>query len=236
MAKKANCAFCGKELTKGFFKGNDMVLDYGIGVLTCCEECYANYQPLEKDRKKRFGTKLNNLKNAKRIKKLAEADIAKMYATYAEEELKQTLKYPTEIPSEGLGVFLLSENGCFSVREFATGFTSEDISAKDMVRSLEKSEKTDCLFFDKNDITKIEYAKVGSGDFVGMFAKAYSFAIRLNDETVMTYKPCITKTAMLGQGFFLGFQKNAEAKLIDQLEYFKKKIGSDLPIVKVNKI
>ena len=237
MAKKANCAFCGKELTKGIFKGEDMVLDCGGGTyLTCCEECYAKYEGLEKVRKNRFGIKLNNLKNAKKIKKLAESDIAKMYLTYIDEEHKQAHKCCDEIPYEGVGIFTLSQNGCFSVREFATGFANSDIGAKQMIKSLDKSQNTDCMFFDKNDITRIEYAKVGMADPLGLFAQAYSFAIRLNDETVITYKPCITRTAMLGRGFIFGYQRSAEAKLKDQLEYFKKKIGSDLPVVKVKKI
>lgn len=236
MAKKTNCAFCGKEITKGIFRGNDKLLDCGDSLITCCEDCYAEYQVLEKSRKKRFSTKLNNLKNAKKIKKLPESEIARMYATYAREEEAQTIKSATEIPCEQIGIFLLSENGCFSVRESATGFVNEDINAKQMIKSMKKSQKTDCLFFDKNDITRIEFAKVRSGTFVGLFAKAYSFAIRFNDEKEITYKPCIVKTAMLGRGFGFGYQKNAEAKLMDQLEFIKKKIGSDLPVVKVNKI
>ena len=62
------------------------------------------------------------------------------------------------------------------------------------------------------------------------------FAIRLNDETVMTYKPCIARTADSGAGFGFGYQKSAEKKLVYQLEEFKRLIGSDLPIVKINKI
>ena len=38
------------------------------------KECYAKYEGLEKVRKNRFGIKLNNLKNAKKIKKLAESE------------------------------------------------------------------------------------------------------------------------------------------------------------------
>ena len=34
----------------------------------------------------------------------------------------------------------------------------------------------------KDDITKIEYAKIGSGSFNGLFQQIFSFAIRLNDK------------------------------------------------------
>ena len=235
MAKTTNCAFCGKELTKGLFKGNNVLLDCGTKLITCCEECYEHYKTLEKTRKQRFGTKLTNLMNAKRIKKISDAEVAAMYRTYVQGEENQVLKWGAEIPCESVGIFLFSSNGCFSVREYATGFVNSDINAKDMLKSLKKSAKTDCLFFDRNDITKIEYAKVGMGTFGGLFSKAYSFVIRLNDEKELTYKPAVTKTAMVGHGFGFGYRRSAEKKLVDQLEYFKKKIGSDLPIVKVNK-
>ena len=86
------------------------------------------------------------------------------------------------------------------------------------------------------DKSKIEYAKNHIGSFDGLFHKIYSFAIRLNDESVMTYKPCVTRTSAPGTGFGFGYQKSAEKKLIKQLEEFKQAIGSDLPIVKVKKI
>ena len=131
--------------------------------------------------------------------------------------------------------YLLDDDGNFSVREYGKGNENLDITAEDMVKSHLKVE-TDCHFFDKNDITKIEYAKNKMGSFDGLFHKIYSFAIRLNDETVMTYKPCVTRTATAGAGFAFGYQKSAEKKLIKELEEFKQAIGSDLPIVKVNKI
>ncbi|MBR2715125.1 MAG: hypothetical protein IKB73_02830 [Ruminococcus sp.] len=224
-------------MKKGLFKGEDMLIDCGGGtLLTCCKDCYAEYGELQDVRKDRFGTKLINMKRAKRIKKLSEAEIAKMYTNYIDEERKQTQKCLEAFVSETVGIFTLTQNGLFSVREFATDFLNSDIGAKDMIKSLDKAQYTACLYFDKNDITKIEYAKVGMSSPLGLFAQAYSFAIRLNDEAVITYKPCITRIAMVGRGFIFGYQRNAEAKLVDQLNYIKKKIGSDLPIVKVKKI
>ena len=236
MAKKTNCAFCGKEITKGFFKGNDKMLDCGSVLLTCCEDCYAKYESLENARKKRFGTKLDNLKNARKVKKLAEADVARMYEQYVKEEQMQKAKYNPENYSERAGIFKFDANGNFSVRECATGFVNEDVTPKAMIKSFEKSEKTGCTFFDKNDITCIQYAKVRNGTFTSIFSKAYSFMIRFNDEKEMTYKPCITKTVAVGHGFGIGYLKSAEANLVNQLEVFKLFTGSDLPIVKVKKI
>jgi hypothetical protein len=69
-----------------------------------------------------------------------------------------------------------------------------------------------------------------------LFSIAYSFNIRLNDERVMTYKPCITRAAFIGHGFGFGYYRSAEKKLIAELEALKRIIGSDLPITKVFKM
>lgn len=235
MAKITNCSFCGKELTKGIFKGDDYYLDLGMYGATCCEDCYNKRKNISKPDKKRIETKLDNFKRATKNKP-SEKDIAIMFDKYFEEKGIQEEKCGAEVPDVAFGCFCCNSAGYFSVREYSMTFSNQDVSAKSMIKSLDKAVDTQCICFDKNDITKIEYAKIGSGDPLGLFATAYSFAIRLNDEKIMTYKPCITRTAMVGRGLFFGHQKSAEKRLIDQLNEFKKAIGSDLPIVKVKKI
>lgn len=236
MAKIANCVFCNKEVTKGFFNGNSQSLEVGSSSLICCTDCYNKYKMASKARKRRFALKFETLKKTTR-KRYTEKEIAKMYLTYIEEEEKQKAKCGDEVADMFQSFYNYNFNGYFSVREFGKGFLNEDRFADEMIKSLDKASETDCCCFDKNDITKIEYARVGNGDIVDMFHKAYSFAIRLNDEKIMTYKPCITRTATVGKGFFaFGYKKSAEKVLIEELNEFKRIIGSDLPIVKVGKI
>ena len=203
--------------------------------ITCCPKCFKKYKKKAKENEERFATKFENMKKATKAK-YTEKDIAQAFMLYIEEKEKQYSKI-SNVETDYLGdFFIYDEKGRFSVREFGKGFLNLDISADAMVKSNDKSLDTDCHFFDKNDITKIEYAKNNSGAFADTFHKVYSFAIRLNDESIMTYKPCVTRTAAVGSGFLFGFQKSAEKKLLEQLEDFKQAIGSDLPIVKVKKI
>ena len=236
MAKTVNCAFCGKELTSGFLNGNTTSVDLDAFVsIICCEECKNKYKPTVKNNKDRFVLKYESLKKTTK-KKYSQNEIADMYLTYLNEKEIQENKCGEEIPDMCFNCFVYNSNGYFSVREFGKGFINTDFSAQSMLKSLNKAQDTDCMMFDKNDITKIEYAQLGFGDPLGLFSVAYSYAIRLNDETVMTYKPCITRTASLGNGFIFGYAKSAEKNLIKQLNEFKKIIGCDLPIVKVKKI
>lgn len=236
MAKVVNCPFCGEEVTKGIFSGDDCSLDVGtFKPITCCPKCYKKYKGGVKENKERFSVKFNTMKKANKTK-YAEKVVADLYKTYVEEKEKQYAKHPNAEFKHLGAFFVFDDEGNFSVREYGKGLVNTDITAADMVRSSFDSVTTDCHFFDKNDITKIEYAKNHIGSFDGLFHKIYSFAIRLNDESIMTYKPCVTRTAAAGAGFGFGYQKSAEKKLIKQLEEFKQAIGSDLPIVKVKKI
>lgn len=109
-----------------------------------------------------------------------------------------------------------------------------------MVKNIDKSQDQESCCFDKNDITRIEYKrdnliglKVSSWDFTHEY---YTYTVRFNSESTLTYKPCITRTAVLGRGFLVfGFKKAAEQELIKQLMTLRNAIGSDLPIVKVKK-
>ncbi len=235
MAKTTNCSLCGKELSKGFLSGDNYNIDVGPKVITCCEDCLNKYKPLAKENKKRFTIKYENLKKATKGK-YSEQEIGNMFLTYLDEKNKQYEKIGDVLLTNSMIGFSFNYDGLFSVREFGKGFSNQDISVKDMIKSYKKAENTDCHVFDINDITKIEYAKNGSGTFLGLIRKVYSFNIRLNDEKIMTYKPCITRAATIGMGFMFGYQKSAEKQLVKALKEFSKHIGCNLPIVKVNKI
>lgn len=236
MAKTTKCQFCGKELTTGFFNGDAASIDVASGVsITCCEACRAEKKEIVKINRERFGVKLANYKSATK-KKPSEAEIAAMYSRYESEQAQHTAKSAHEIPTEFTGFFWHNDNGAFGVKEFQQGFLSSDVSAKSMVKSLKKASKPDFYGFTKDDITKLEFRQVGIGDPLGLFAIAYSYEIRLNDEKILTYKPCITRTAVLGRGF-LGFfcKKSGRKQMIKMLECFKQITGCNLPIVEVKK-
>lgn len=238
MAKLTNCALCGKEITAGFFSGNNQTLDMAGSVkgIICCEECYDRYKQAAKRVKKRFSTKCETLSRARKVK-LTQKELGQMFLQYLREEKQAADKCKGTEFEAVMNGFTFGSNGFFSVKEYGTGFIDQDINTNEILKSTERARKdTDCFYFDKNDITCIEYAKIGIGDFNGLFRKVYSFAIRLNDEKVMTYKPTITRALSFGGGFLFGYGRSAEKRLLRTLDEFKKQIGSDLPIVKVRKI
>ncbi len=236
MAKTTKCQFCGKELTTGFFNGNATSVDVAPGVsVTCCEACREEKKDIAKINKERFGIKLANYKQAAK-KKPSEAEIAAMYSRYEQEQVRHTVKSACDVPTRFTGFFWHNENGAFGVKEFQQGFFSSDVSAKSMVQSLKKANRVDFYGFTKDDVTKLEFRQVGMGDPLGLFAIAYSFEIRLNDEKVVTYKPCITRLAVVGRGITPYFtRRSAEKKVKAALEDFKRATGCTLPIVKVRK-
>lgn len=236
MAKTKFCQFCGKELTAGFFSGTATSVEVAPSVyVTCCEDCEKEKKGEAKLNKERFGVKLANYKRSTK-RKPSEAEIASMYRQYVTEQEEQIVKHGANIPNTFTGFFWHNENGVFSVREFQQGFFSSDVSAKEMVKSLKKATATEAFCFTKDDVTKLEFCRVGMGDPLGLFAIAYSYEIRLNDEKVMTYRPCITRTAVLGKGFLGLFCKKSAAKQVyKMLETFQQVTGCTLPIVEVKK-
>lgn len=238
MASIEICPFCGKELKVGFFSGEGEYISIGpkLTSVYLCKDCCEQHKPNLARIKNRFNTKCDNYRKARNIKKLSAKELIDLYNIYIEQEAVQSEKSMDKVLDSRLNYFLLGEDGFFSVREFGKGFLNEDIGVRDRLKSADKSINTECLAFDKDDITKIEYAKIGSGSFNGFFRQVFSYAIRLNDESVFTYKPCITRAVTYGGGFLFGYQKSAEKRLVGILNEFKKEIGSDLPIVKVKKI
>lgn len=232
MAKLTNCVFCNKELTKGFFSEDVERIDLGGGSLTCCTDCYKKYRGDAKRIRKRFGTKIENLKKAGK-RKLSENELAEMFLLYLKEEAEQIAKCGEEEPEKFVSFFGVNEKGYFSVKEQPISAVNTDVTARQMIKTIKKSDDFDSVCFDKDDITKLEFRPTGVGDTLTLFSTAYSYEIRLNDEKVLTYKPCIAKIAVVGQGLFT--RKSADKQLYKMLEVFRMCIGSDLPVTKVKK-
>ncbi|MBR6676566.1 MAG: hypothetical protein IKL24_04460 [Clostridia bacterium] len=239
MAKTTNCCFCKKELTKGFFNGNADTLEVAPLVdLTCCADCANELKKAAKAEKDRFGIKLANYKRATNSKP-AKEEIAEMFLKYLDEmECNEgNLEYLMPLGFDRF--YWMGANGTFMAKEYQQGFINSDASAKYMVKTLQTSMKAvtkEVRYFNKNHVTKLEFRRVGIGDPLSLTSIAYSYEIRLNDEKCMTYKPCITRTAVIGKGF-LGFfcAKSASRQMQAILERFRDHIGSDLPVVEVKK-
>lgn len=233
MAKTIKCKFCGKELTSGFFKGEEKYLDIaGIESLVCCEECYNKHYEDARRLGKRFAIKVENYKKSTK-KKVDEETLKKMFLTYVEEEKEQIARCGKGSSYANAGYFACDDNGLFAVKEFELGL---DVSAKQMVKSGKKAEKVGEVRFSKDDITKLEYRTSSVGSSLGLFTTAHSFEVRFNDEKVLTYKPCITRMFFVGKGLFPHNQrKNAKQQCAAALEILKKAIGSDIPVVEVKK-
>ena len=233
MAKKDVCVFCGKEMNGGFFSSESQLLDVGHSkLLTCCEDCYSKYQHMPKEFNKRFAAKLTNAKR-KSGKKMTAREVAKAYEAYVAESADYQLD--AEPGMMVAGCFIISEEGYFSVKEYSNALEHSDVNARQMVRTAQKASKGQQIWFTKDDITKIEYFQNGMGSFAGMFHKVFSFSIRLNDETVITYKPAMTRASVLGKGVMFGYKGSARKALEKDLRTFRALIGSDAPIRCVSK-
>lgn len=239
MAKTTTCKFCNKELTKGFFNGNANSLEVApLTYVTCCDACEKELRSIAKAESERFGAKLGNYKRATRTKPDQDT-IANMFITYISEMEDNAGKHSFPVTGDFDGFYSIGRNGTFTAKEFETGFINSDTSAKFMVKSKDAAlvEGLDMgRYFTKDDITRIEYRRVGIGDPLGLFNIAYSYEIRLNDEKTVTFKPCITRAAVLGNGFLgLFCKRSAGKKIAAMLERFKTHIGSDLPIREVKR-
>ena len=232
MAKTTHCSICGKEITTGFFSGEDYTLTVGNENITCCHDCYEQYQPEAKRIRKRFEVKLNNYKKATK-QKLTEAKVLQMFLTYLAEEKEQISRCGSIDKSISGVYFKWDEKEYFAIREYDLG---TEYSAKQMVKNSKKAEDVGDVWFSKDDITKLEYRTTLVGDSLGLFSTAFSFEIRLNDDKVLTYKPCISKMFFIGTGLFPHNQrKKAREQCRIYLEALKRAIGSDLPVVEVKK-
>ena len=234
MAKIVKCCFCSKEMKKSFFKSEVNYLGQQDTLMRCCKDCYEKYLPCEDANKERFLTKIMNYKYSTK-EKLNENDIAKKYVDYLNEQEKHKQKMP-DIRKEGhTDLFCYSADGHFCVREATMDVTFGDTDIDDMQQILDKTHSANIhgLWFDKEDITKIEFCKYSSTPNK-LSSDIYIYFIRLNDETTITNKPCIVKIPILGKSFF-DSKKAGEAVFLEELKFFKDKIGTDLPVVEMSK-
>lgn len=233
MAKTTHCAFCGKELTSGFFSGDAFSLEVGgVAFVDCCQECHDKYAKESKRIQKRFSVKIANYKRAAK-QKVDSKTLVEFFLRYLAEEKEQLNRCGTGPSKANAGYFACDENGLFAINEFELG---ADVSAKQMVKTSKKAEDVGEVRFSKDDISKLEYRTTMVGDSLNFFSTAYSFEIRLNDEKVFTYKPCITKMFFVGTGLFPHTQKKkAKEQCAAVLRVFQQTIGSNIPIVEVKK-
>lgn len=235
MAKVKNCAFCGAEITTGLFNGTAEELEI-TQPIQCCPNCHKTVSEEIANSRDRIETKINNFKKSAKVK-LSDMDIATLVKKYLEEEKQYAEKTECEEPELFCEFYCFNENGHFTVREFELYDALGGGSAASMAMDKQLSQLCNSFLFTKDDITKIEYRFTSwHGDSTGMFSEAHSIEIRLNDEKKFTYKPCITRMAVVGKGLFPNLaKKNAEKQVVETLKKFKEIIGSDLPIVKVKK-
>ena len=236
MAKIVNCPICGKEMKKGFFGGEDMALDIGEKVIGCCEDCYQVYRVDEKYHAKRFAVKIRNYKKARKLRKLTEQQLTKLYILYRQEGSTYDRPSEQQVECQVLGGGIkFTADGRFSAMECANDFMGTDVDAWGMVRSAEKAIKDKQLWFTAGDITRLEYFPNRSGSFNGLFQKVYSYTVRFNDESQITYRPAVTHVVTSSKSFLFGFRKKAEKKLLENLKVFRSAMGVNVPIVRVQK-
>lgn len=234
MAKTVSCAFCNTELTKGFFGGTAEKLDLADSLsVHCCSACAKKYELSAALHYMRFSDKLANYKRLFKTR-VSDEDALKMYLTYLDEYAAHCEKTKDGTDACYRGWFFeVDAKGRFGVSERRLGFFSSDVTREDKIRSFQSDLITDCGFT-KDDISCIEY-RLSGGDFNGLFHKIYSLEIRFNKDKAVTYRPTIAISAVEGGGFAFGYRHFAKKHAEEYLEDFKKRIGSDLPIVMVSR-
>lgn len=233
MAKMIKCKFCGKEIKDSFFSNEVFYLNMGECVsIPCCEECYKQYSLGSKDEEKRFEAKVANYKKSNGKRRLTDAEQESLYNTYYN-EMKAYKAKNAGATLNNLGYFKASEDGFFSVAEFALGSVT---SSKEIANAIDKVTDDAIGVFDRNDISRLEYRftdKLGTDTGKAM-TTAYVFEIFLNDPRVMSYKPCVTYFVATGTGFLPHKRKEqAEESMISTLNVLKKATGTMAQIVKI---
>lgn len=219
----------------GLFRGEDMLLDLGDHLHSCCEDCYNHYNPMVKKHKKRFAIKLDSYRYATKSKPTAAEEI-KMFAAYVAEANAYAPKQLDAEAVTSVGAFaLITSDGRFTVTEASNSFLKSDVDFHDQIKTVTKALKAEPNWFTKDDITMIEYASNGMGVVADSNHQVYSYTIRLNDEKTLTYRPCITRSSVLGKGTVFNSRDDAEKNLLAELILFKTLIGSDLPITRGTK-
>ena len=233
MAKQTHCAFCGKELTTGFFSGDATSILIGTHTVICCEHCLEQYSQKIQTHKNRLKIKLNNYQRATKTRKLDSDFIGTAIMRYLAEEEEQIARCGKISQYTDLGYFAVEESkGFFAVREFELGGETTG----EMIRNMKKAEDVGDVWFSKDDITCMEYATTTFGHSLSLFSSAFTFEIRLNNEKDITYKPCITRATFKGTGLFPhNHRKDAQRQCAAMLILLKDAIGADVPVVSVKR-
>jgi hypothetical protein len=233
MAKTVKCAFCGKEMVSGFFKGEDKVATLADEYISCCEDCFRHYELDNRNEECRFAVKVENYKKTNKIRKLSQQQILALYQTYFSQLQICRSKSANAGPMDSLGYFHANDAGWFCTTEFRLGSV---ISARDMAKAVDKLEDAPVCAFCADDIGCLTYRvvdKLGT-DTGKTLTSAYLFEIRLNDPREMTYRPAVCY--MVGTGTaFLNHKRleAAEASVVSTLRVLKDATGAAVQITKV---
>ena len=228
MAKEMQCPLCGKQIVKKFMGNEHDYVNLGEYSITCCAECGEKYNDFANTYRKMMEAKIYNFKY-KRKQKMDDQTLSQLFLQF----YKEAQKYleTMSVATYSRAFYCFDDNGHFAITESKLGSSNRDISAKDMLKSFKKSQQNDIIYFTKADIDRIEYC-ILSGAPLGIFKTAFPVMVRLNDHKVMTFKPCISKTAVIGKGIFK--KRSADKQAYQQLVTFCQDIkASNIPIVRV---
>lgn len=221
MAKFTNCRFCGKELKKGFFTGEDRLLELGDTYITCCKDCLERYEPYGK----RFGIKVKNYSYLNRTE-LTEQTILQWFRQYLAEADAYATARGTEKPTKWGYFYQCNENGVFGLNEALVGTFN---GTSDKVKMLENTFLPDTFLFTRDDISCIRF-HLCEREEIDMYHTAYAVEICLNEG--FTFRPAYCKTVIGKSGVF-NMKDKVRQEVYQQLEQFRARIGSDLPIEEV---
>ena len=231
MAKITNCEICGREMTSGFFTGENEYLDTGAEMLNCCPDCCAKYRISDKKERTRFAVKLENYKKANKIRKLSNAELAQLYLKYFREmQAYQQERADIRLPNF-LGFYRSNEEGWFFMQEA----NPKDISLdRQIYKAADRQGDPALCAFRGDEISLLEYRLVNSVLVTGsLFRFTGIYEVRLNDPREMTYKPCVTYVVSTGKAFFpFNQKKKAEMAVQAVLRLLKKETGTNAVIRK----
>lgn len=237
MAKSTPCAFCSKEVTTGFFKGEDKLITLSTSSFVCCPECYEKYNKYVPGIRNRFVAKIENYEKSNKFglfKSIKDAEKKAFFMKYCEEAKEYERREANASEAMPNAFYSADMNGNVWITEASMSHIDSIDSSKNQLKDITRNLNDAVGPFNKSDISKLEFTIEKWGNNSSMFQVIYSYFVRLNDEKVITYKPCIAKGAALG-GFQLGSKKRARKEIIASLERFKATLGLDLPIVERKK-
>lgn len=209
MAYEGVCPVCGAEI-KGGITGNS----WKIAGNHICLDCSNKYQD-------RFNLKYANMKKALGKKEMKNFDKFQLFLDYAKEGSNYQ-KYED---------FKKEKRACFYLYDEDLSFTVDEYDKDEYHKDVNYDKYLHCKMgdrFTKNDISMLEYELKDKFKPTSKYT-IYRVVFRFNDETKMTYKPCLVGSAVIVKGLF-GIKKKAIQAAGEQLQQFKQDIGIDLPI------